>query len=81
LATNTSPQFRTGVLKKQIIAANTNYGQNFTTMTGEQTESYIKGQAAVDESVMQPRLKYIPIFRKVLTGKVTALFFQIGVSA
>jgi len=52
------------------------YGQNYTTMTSEQAESYIKGRAAVEESVMQLRLKYLPIFRKVLSGKSTALFFQ-----
>jgi hypothetical protein len=53
------------------------YAQNYTTMTSEQAESYIKGRAAVEESTMQLRLKYFPIFRKVLSGKATALFFQI----
>jgi hypothetical protein len=31
----------------------------------------------VDESVVQLRLKYIPIFRKALSAKGTAMFFQI----
>src|SRR5208337_1121567 len=53
------------------------YAQNYTTMTDEQAESYITGRAAVEESIMQLRLKYIPIFRKVLSGRLTALFFQI----
>jgi len=53
------------------------YAQNYTTMSNEQAESYIKGRAAVEESIMQLRLKYLPIFRKVLPGKSTALFFQI----
>jgi Spy/CpxP family protein refolding chaperone len=53
------------------------YAQNYTTMTGEQAESYIKGRAAVEDSIMQLRLKYLPIFRKVLPGKSAALFFQI----
>jgi Spy/CpxP family protein refolding chaperone len=52
------------------------YAQNYTTMTNEQAESYVKGRAAVEDSIMQLRLKYFPIFRKVLPGKVTALFFQ-----
>ncbi len=52
------------------------YAQNYTTMTNEQAESYIKGRAAVEESLMQLRLKYFPIFRKALSGKSTALFFQ-----
>ena len=53
------------------------YAQNYTTMNGEQAESYIKGRAAAEESIMQLRLKYLPIFRKVLPGKSTALLFQI----
>jgi hypothetical protein len=55
----------------------TEYAQNFTTMTSEQAESYIQGRAAVEESVMQLRLKYAPIFRTVLSGKATAQFFQL----
>ena len=38
------------------------------TMNGDQAESYIRKRAAVEESIMQLRLKYIPIFRKVLSG-------------
>jgi hypothetical protein len=53
------------------------YAQNYTTMTNEQAESYIKGRAAVEESIMQLRLKYLPIFRSVLSGKLAALFFQL----
>jgi hypothetical protein len=52
------------------------YAQNYTTMTSEQADTYIKGRAAVEESLMQLRLKYFPIFRKALSGKSTALFFQ-----
>ena len=53
------------------------YAQNYATITSEQAESYIMGRAAVEESVMQLRLKYFPIFRKVLSGTSTALFFQL----
>jgi hypothetical protein len=53
------------------------YLQTFDTMNGEQAESYIRKRAAVEESLMQLRLKYIPVFRKVLSGQQTALFFQI----
>ena len=52
------------------------YAQNYATMTDEQAESYVKGRATVEQSIMQLRLKYFPIFRKVLSGKSTALFFQ-----
>jgi hypothetical protein len=53
------------------------YLQTFDTMNGEQAESYIRKRAAVEESIMQLRLKYIPVFHKVLSGRQTALFFQI----
>jgi hypothetical protein len=52
------------------------YAQNYAMMTSEQAEGYIKGRAVVEESIMQLRLKYLPIFRKVLSAKSTALFFQ-----
>ena len=53
------------------------FSQNNETMTGDQAETYLRKRAAVEESIMQLRLKYIPIFRKVLSGRETALFFQI----
>ena len=53
------------------------YWQTFETMTGEQAETYIRKRGSVEESIMQLRLKYIPVFRKVLSGRQTALFFQI----
>ena len=52
------------------------YAQNYTTMTNEQAEKYIQGRAAVEQATLQVRLKYFPLFRKVLTGKSTAMFFQ-----
>jgi hypothetical protein len=53
------------------------FSQNNDTMTGDQSETYLRKRAAVEESIMQLRLKYIPIFRKVLSGRETTLFFQI----
>jgi hypothetical protein len=53
------------------------YLQTFDMMTGEQAESYIRKRGSVEESIMQLRLKYIPVFRKILSGRQTALFFQI----
>jgi Spy/CpxP family protein refolding chaperone len=52
------------------------YVQN-TNMTEEEADSLTKKWLAVDESVVQLRLKYIPIFRRGLAAKRTALFFQI----
>jgi Spy/CpxP family protein refolding chaperone len=53
------------------------YAQNFDALTDEQAESYIQGRAEVEQSTAQLRLKYFPIFRKVLSGKATAFFFQL----
>jgi hypothetical protein len=53
------------------------YAQNYGNMTDEQAVAYIQGQAEVDESVNRLRLKYLPLFRRVLSGKTTAIFFQI----
>jgi len=53
------------------------YAKNYSSITDEQADTYIKGRAAVEDSILQLRLKYIPIFRKVLSGKTTALVTQI----
>lgn len=53
------------------------YWQTFDTMSGEEAENYIRKRTAVEESIMELRLRYIPIFGKVLSGRQTALFFQI----
>jgi hypothetical protein len=53
------------------------YFENYTTMNGDEAERYIRRRAAVEEDVMQLRLKYVPEFRRVLSGRQTALFFQI----
>jgi len=52
------------------------YLQN-TNMTDEQADSLSKRWLAVDESVLQLRLKYIPIFRTALSAKGAAQFFQL----
>jgi hypothetical protein len=46
-------------------------------MTDEQADSLSKRWIDVDASVVQLRLKYVPIFRKVLSAKSTAMFFQV----
>ena len=53
------------------------YLQTYTTMTDAEADSFTKRWIGVDESVAQLRLKYIPNFRKVLSAKNTALFFQL----
>jgi hypothetical protein len=53
------------------------YLDNYNTMSGDDAEVYLRRRAAVEENVMQLRLKYVPEFRKVLSGRQAALFFQI----
>ena len=59
------------------IALLNDYSENYRTMTGEEADNYIRKRADVEESIMQLRLKYMPAFRKVLSGRETALFYQL----
>jgi Spy/CpxP family protein refolding chaperone len=59
------------------IALLKDYSANYSSMTGEQAENYIRKRAEVEQSIMQLRLKYMPAFRKVLSGRETALFYQL----
>ena len=59
------------------IALVNDYAENHRAMTGEQAENYIRKRAEVEQSIMQLRLKYVPAFRKVLSGRETALFYQL----
>jgi hypothetical protein len=59
------------------IALIEDYLQNYPTTDGDKAESYIRRRAAVEQDIMQLRLKYVPEFRKALSGRQTALFFQI----
>lgn len=52
------------------------YAANYDTLTSEQADNYVTGRGEVEEAVMKLRLKYYPLFRQVLSGKSTALFFQ-----
>jgi hypothetical protein len=53
------------------------YLDNYQTMSGDQAESYLRRCVAVEDDLMQVRLKYLPEFRKVLTGRETTRFYQI----
>ena len=53
------------------------YQENYATLTGEQAAKYIKGRAEVDDSIVDLRVKYFPIFLKAVPAKKTALFFQV----
>jgi len=53
------------------------YAQNYDSLTDAQANDLLQKWGALDESVVQLRLKYVPIFEKVVSAKKTALFFQI----
>jgi hypothetical protein len=59
------------------IALLKDYVANYGSMTGEQAENYIRKRAEVEQSIIQLRLKYVPAFPKVLSGREPALFYQL----
>ena len=59
------------------IALFQEYLETGETMSGDQAENYLRRRATVEQDQMQLRLQYLPEFRKVLTGREAALFYQI----
>jgi hypothetical protein len=53
------------------------YAQNYATMTEAQAQDYMKRATAVDQELLALRLKYVPVFEKVVSPKTTALWYQI----
>ena len=53
------------------------YVQQQGNLTDAQADAAVKQWIQVDESVAQLRLKYVPLFRKILSAKSTALFYQV----
>jgi len=53
------------------------YAANYDTMTDAQAQDYIKRANAVDEQLLALRMKYVPLFEKVISPKKTALGYQI----
>lgn len=53
------------------------YVQSRGALTEEESETAVQQWVDVDESLSQLRRKYIPSFRKVLSAKNTALFYQL----
>jgi len=58
-------------------AAINDYATNYDTMTDTQAQDYIKRVTAVDQQLLALRMKYVPVFEKVISPKKTALWFQI----
>ena len=53
------------------------YATNYDTLTDDKAVSLTKQIIGVDKSVAELRMKYVPLFNKVVSGKKTALFFQL----
>jgi Spy/CpxP family protein refolding chaperone len=53
------------------------YAQNYVTMTDAQADSLVDKMATLDVQTATLRQDWLPKFRKVLTGKQAALFFQL----
>jgi hypothetical protein len=64
-------------INDQKYAAIKQYAQSYNTLSDAQAQDLTKQVLGVDQSVAQLRLKYMPIFAKAISGKKTALFFQL----
>jgi hypothetical protein len=53
------------------------YAANYDTMSDAQAQSLMKRANAVDEALLALRMRYVPLFEKVISPKKTALFYQI----
>ncbi len=53
------------------------YVAGYDSMSDQDAQNSVGQWVGVDQSVAQLRLKYIPIYRKVLSARNTALFFQL----
>jgi hypothetical protein len=53
------------------------YAENFQQLTDAQAQSLARRWTDLDGAVIQLRMKYFPVFEKVISGKKSALFFQL----
>ena len=53
------------------------YAINYDTLTDDKAVTLTRQLLDVDQQVAQLRIKYVPLFNKVVSGKKTALFFQL----
>ena len=58
-------------------AAIKDYAANYDTLADDKAVSLVKQVLGVDKSVAELRMKYVLMFNKVVSGKKTALFFQL----
>jgi len=53
------------------------YAANYNTMTDAQAQDFMKREAAIDQSFIALRTKYVPLYEKVVSPKKAALWYQI----
>jgi hypothetical protein len=53
------------------------YAANYNTMTDAQAQEYMQRANAVDQQLLALRMKYVPVFEKVISPKKTALWYQV----
>jgi Spy/CpxP family protein refolding chaperone len=53
------------------------YAANYNTMTDAQAQDYMTKSTAIEQQLLELRMKYVPMFEKVLSPKKTALWYQI----
>jgi len=53
------------------------YAANYNTMTDAQAQDYMTRSTALDQQLLALRMKYVPMFEKVISAKKTALCYQI----
>jgi Spy/CpxP family protein refolding chaperone len=53
------------------------YAANYGTMTDAQAQEYIKRSTATEQQLVDLRVKYVPVFEKVISPKKTALWYQV----
>jgi Zn-dependent M32 family carboxypeptidase len=64
-------------INNKKYAAIKEFAKSYDVLADDQAEKLTRDGLEVDQSVAQLRMKYIPIFRKVISGKKTALFIQL----
>ena len=53
------------------------YAASYSTLTDDQATGLVRKMLGVDQAVAELRLRYIPIFNNVISGRRTAVFFQL----
>lgn len=53
------------------------YAANYNTMSDAQAQDYINRSTSIDQQLLALRMKYVPLFEKVISAKKTALWSQI----